>query len=68
MITKSKQDWTVGSTVKVGFLTLQIVGAEATPGDYKPDVYYLANADGSKHYQFTPHYGLERVFAHGETA
>jgi len=58
-ITGSKQDWSVGKTVKVGFMSLEIIGFYPTPGDYKPDVYELKNAKGQK-YTFTPHYGLER--------
>ena len=60
MIRKSAQDWSVGATVKVGFLTLRVVGSEATPGDYRPDRYTLESANGTR-YTFTPHWGLERV-------
>lgn len=61
MIRKSSQDWTPGATVKVGFLTLRVVEAVATPGDYRPDLYRLASLDGARRYEFTPHMGLERV-------
>ena len=60
MITKSKQDWSVGAMVKVGFLTLRVVAAQATPGDYRPDCYMLESAKGVR-YSFTPHFGLERL-------
>lgn len=60
MITKSAQDWSVGAMVKVGFLSLRVVAAEATPGDYRPDRYILESAKGVR-YSFTPHYGLERL-------
>jgi len=60
MITKSKQDWNIGQTVKVGFLSLRVVAVEPTPGDYRPDIYHLENAKGVK-YTFTPHFGLERA-------
>lgn len=61
MITKSKQDWSVGATVKVGFLTLIVKAAIATPGDYAPDAYILANAKGTQLYKFVPHNGLEKI-------
>ena len=60
MINRSKQNWTPGSTVKVGFLTLEVVKAKATPGDYLPDAYLLKNSKGD-HYEFVPHNGLSRL-------
>jgi len=63
MITKTKQDWSVGKTVKVGFLTLEVVKAKATPGDYLPDAYLLKSAKGD-HYEFVPHNGLNRVLSY----
>jgi hypothetical protein len=36
MITRSRQDWTPGAVVKVGFLTLEVVECIPTPGDYRP--------------------------------
>lgn len=60
MITESRQDWSVGSWVKVGFLSLRVVACEATPGDYRPDRYILESAKGVR-YAFTPHLGLERL-------
>lgn len=61
MITKSKQCWEVGETVKVGFMSLRVTAKIATPGDYKPDAYALTNARGDRFYRFTPHFGCERV-------
>jgi hypothetical protein len=61
MITRSKQVWEVGETVKVGFLTLRVLAKVATHGDYKPDLYALTNQDGSRFYRFVPHNGIERV-------
>lgn len=61
MIRNSKQNWTVGSTVKVGFLTLIVKAAIATPGDGLPDVYFLSNSAGTKLFEFTPHKGLRSV-------
>ena len=58
--TRSKQDWSVGSTVKVGFLTLTITAIIPTPGDGLPDEYRLVSSTG-KRYSFVPHHGLERI-------
>ena len=62
MISNSTQNWTAGATVKVGFLTLRVVRAIATPGDFKPDEYILESIKGDKLYSFVPHNGLERIF------
>lgn len=62
MINKTKQDWTVGQSVKVGFLTLVVCAAVATPGDYKPDAYILSNKTADKFYVFVPHNGLQGGF------
>src|ERR1700731_3537790 len=61
MVKHSKQNWTVGSTVKVGFLTLIVKAAIITPGDHAPDAYFLSNLAGTKFYQFVPHHGLESI-------
>lgn len=61
MITKTKQNWTVGNTVKVGFLSLIVKAAIATPGDYAPDAYILNNQAGTQLYKFVPHNGLEKI-------
>ena len=47
----AKQVWAVGEQVKVGFLSLRIVGK--TGYGWK-----LVNKDGSRHYEFQPHLGL----------
>jgi hypothetical protein len=60
MITKTKQNWTPGATVKVGFLTLTVVRAIPTPGDFAPDEYILRNTKGQL-YSFVPHHGLCRI-------
>jgi len=60
MIKNSKQVWEVGSTVKVGFMSLVVVAKEPTPGDYMPDAYILRSAKGVA-YRFVPHNGLERI-------
>jgi len=61
VITKTKQNWTVGQTVKVGFMSLVVRAAIATPGDGLPDVYFLTNIAGTKLYEFVPHQGLQSV-------
>lgn len=63
MITKTRQTWQVGETVKVGFLTLRVTGVEKTPGDYKPDAYLLCGLGDkvSNKYRFVPHHGIERL-------
>jgi len=61
MIQNSRQIWEIGSTVRVGFLTLRVVGKIPTPGDYAPDAYRLTSLDGRKAYEFVPHRGLHRL-------
>lgn len=61
MIRNSKQNWEIGNTVKVGFLTLKVIAKRATPGDYMPDAYLLTNVAGSKVYEFVPHNGCRLV-------
>ena len=60
MITNTKQDWSIGSTVKVGFLTLKVLSVRAEH-DYLPDIYTLENLKGDKQYEFIPHNGLTRI-------
>jgi hypothetical protein len=61
MIKNTKQDWSVGATVKVGFMALRVTSLETTPGDYMPDAYHLESLDGARTYRFVPHNGLERT-------
>ena len=49
------QVWAVGETVKVGFMTLRIIG-KARSGDW-----LLTNKDGTKKYASTPHMGCRLV-------
>ena len=65
MIKNSKQVWEVGQTVKVGFMTLQVIGKVATPGDWMPDAYALKAANGN-FYRFVPHNGLSRCASFDE--
>ena len=60
MIMNSRQQWTIGATVKVGFLTLRVTGMRAVR-DGLPDIYTLESADGSRTYEFIPHNGLTRL-------
>ena len=60
MIQHSKQDWTIGSIVKVGFLKLRVTGVKAIK-DGLPDIYSLTSLDGLKYYEFIPHNGLTRI-------
>ena len=59
-ITKTKQDWSTGSTVKVGFLSLRVLGVRAVY-DGLPDIYTLESLDRRKRYEFIPHNGLSRI-------
>ena len=60
MIKHSKQDWSIGSIVKVGFIQLRVVDIRAVK-DGLPDIYSLVNLAGTKRYEFIPHYGLKLV-------
>jgi hypothetical protein len=59
-ITFTTQDWSVGSTVKVGFLKLKVMGVRAVY-DGMPDIYDMESLDGTKQYEFIPHNGLTRI-------
>ena len=48
----AQQIWAVGEQVKVGFLSLRVVGTQRN-GDWR-----LVNKDGTKHYGFQPHGGV----------
>jgi hypothetical protein len=61
VIQKTKQIWEAGQAVKVGFMSLVVKAAIATPGDYRPDAYLLTNKAGTQLYKFVPHHGLEKV-------
>lgn len=60
MIKNTSQNWAPGHIVKVGFLSLTVVAAIPTPGDWLPDAYALSNAAGTAFYRFVPHNGLVR--------
>jgi hypothetical protein len=59
MIKNSKQSWSTGQAVKVGFLTLTVISALAPSGDGLPGAYILTS--GSKLYSFIPHNGLTKI-------
>ena len=51
---KAKQNWTIGATVRVGFLSgFKVIEKVATPKDFLPD-YYILEREGIR-YEFTPH-------------
>ena len=60
MITNTKQAWTPGATVKVGFLTLRVVTSKAIK-DGLPDIYLMENLRGDAFYEFIPHNGLNKL-------
>ena len=60
MINKTKQDWSIGNIVKVGFMQLRVTGIRAVR-DGMPDIYDMESLDSSKKYEFIPHSGLVRV-------
>lgn len=54
---KSKsQDWSIGNSVKVGFLTLRVKSFQPIGG-----IYSLESVDGKKQYEFVPHSGLSKL-------
>lgn len=59
MVKRSKQDWSIGKWVLVGFMRLKIVGARAEY-DGLPDIYTLVSSTG-KQYEFIPHHGLRAI-------
>lgn len=60
MINKTKQDWSIGNVVKVGFMQLRVTGIRAIK-DGMPDIYDMESLDSRTKYEFIPHNGLVRV-------
>ena len=60
MITNTKQNWKIGKTVKVGFLTLIVTKIKSIK-DGLPDIYELVSLNGKNTYEFIPHNGLRRT-------
>lgn len=59
MVHNGKQDWSVGQSVRVGFLNLTVIaGLEAT-GDGLPGAYILTN--GTQIYAFVAHNGVRKI-------
>lgn len=56
MITNSKQKWSVGQTVNIGFMKGLTVKAALATGEY-----LVSNAASTKLYSFTPHDGIRAV-------
>ena len=52
-MSKSKQNWSIGSTVKVGFLSLKVI-------QHLGDETILESAKGIK-YSFKPYHGLIKL-------
>ena len=60
-ITKTRQDWTPGNTVKVGFLTLRVIDVRAVY-DGLPDIYTLESCScGRRREQRTENSSPSRV-------
>lgn len=59
MIKRSKQDWSVGKLVNVGFMKLTVVKAGIDIKDFMPDIYLLKN-NKNEIYEFIPHNGLSK--------
>lgn len=58
---KPKQDWSINSIVRVGFLSLRVISNRIpTPGNYAADEYALESLNGTLFYRFTPHRGIYR--------
>ena len=64
MINASKQNWSIGSMVKVGFMTLKVLEVSAIK-DGMPDIYILENPKNGKRYEFIPHMGLKAKLKKG---
>jgi len=59
MIKNTTQKWEIGQVVRVGFVSnLKVLDIKALDGI--PDTYSLEGKDGAI-YEFTPHYGLNKI-------
>lgn len=58
MINRTKQDWSIGKIVKVGFMKLEVIAVKAVK-DGMPDIYTLKSNNNL--YEFIPHNGLYRI-------
>jgi len=58
---RARQSWSIGDTVKVGFIAgLEVIEKVPTPGDHAPDAYVLWQSATDRFYRFVPHRGIER--------
>lgn len=58
---RARQDWQIGETVKVGFVSgLEVIKKIPTPRDGRPDIWVLWQAAQNRFYTFQPHLGLTR--------
>ena len=62
-IKKTKQDWTPGKVVTIGFMRLKVLRAVKSR-DGSPDIHQLETLDGKTKYEFVPFHGLSRGHAH----
>ena len=60
MITRTKQNWTVGSKVNIGFMKGLVVVSVRSEKDDLPDIYTLKAMNGTM-YEFIPHNGLYAI-------
>jgi hypothetical protein len=64
---KQKQNWSIGATVRIGFMQLRVISEKIpTPGNYAADEYALESIDGTRWYRFTPHQGVYRCDSRAE--
>jgi hypothetical protein len=62
-----RENWTVGEIVRVGFLSLRIIGNKiATPGNYAADEWPMESLNGKGFYRFIPHRGLYKMGSRAE--
>lgn len=60
MIKNTKQNWSIGATVKVGFLSLKVKSVHPVK-DGLPDIYILEHPTTGKEYEFIPHNGIRAL-------
>jgi hypothetical protein len=60
MVSNSKQNWSIGNMVKVGFMQLKVLSVRDVK-DGMPDIYTLENPKSGKRYEFIPHMGLSAI-------
>ncbi len=63
MTAATRQAWTVGQPVRVGFMHLVVKAQLAATGDGLPGAYILANAAGTQLYRSIPFNGVAKISA-----